>query len=178
MLGNTSPTPRLAQAQANVDFFKQRLLSVRAELQAERDNLPTSPEDIQDSITDIELDLDRLQRQINHTKNNGKRLKQEMDDWRQWYVAIAPINKTQAWETLNMELAWRRDAMHDCETMISKLETQKLSVMGTLEQRHRQFAAYFNHTPLEQEPRWQDAQADLKRAQARLNRLQGKLQVA
>ena len=176
-----SPISTVEQAKAKVAFFTRRLAELRTELEAERANVPASADVIQASIIDAERRLDWLQRQINQAKAKSKQLKQEIDEWRQWYGAIAPINKTQAWATLNMELSWRSQDIHNCETIISKLETEKLVTMSMVEKKHIQCSVFINGVydqPLEKDPRWLEAQAALNAAKTALNAAQSATKVA
>ena len=165
------PIDSAEQAQAKVDFFTRRLSELRFELEEERATLPTSLDEIQSSILDAERHLDSLQRKINQAKAQRKQRKQEIDEWKQWYGAIAPINKTQAWATLNMEISWRSQDIRDCEATIRRLETEKLVTMGMVEKKHMQFAAFANglyDRPIEQDPRWLEIQAALNTAKLAL----------
>ena len=160
------------QAQAQVVFLTRRLSELRIELEAERANVPASSDAIQSRIVEAERHLDQLQKQINQARSKSKQHKQEIEEWKQWYGAIAPINKTQAWATLNMEISWRSQEICTCKATISKLETEKLATMSRVEKMHSQWAAFTNglyDRPLEEDPRWLEIEASLNAAKVALN---------
>lgn len=162
-------------AQDNVVFFQQLLTELRVELESERSTLPDSVDVIQDSITETELTLEQVQASINKLKLKSKQRKQEIDEWKRWYGAIAPLNKMPEWETLTQEIMWRSQNISDCEAKISQLESKKLMLMGDLEKKWIQLAAFMNGVydlPLDEDPRLIEAQSTLKTAQESLQKTQ------
>ena len=160
-------------AQDNVVFFQQLLTELRVELESERSTLPDSVDVIQDRISETELTLEHVQAKINTLKSQSKQRKQEIAHWKRWYEAIAKINKTQEWETLTQEIIWRNQVIRNCEAKISQLESKKLTLMGDLEKKWIQLAAFMNGVydlPLDEDPRLIEAQAALKTAQDSLQK--------
>lgn len=178
MTQNNTPilTPDVVvSAQENVGFFKRLLSELNVELEAERSNLPDSVDVIQVSIAEAELNLEKVQAKINKEKGKSKQRKQEISEWKRWYEAIAQINKTKEWETLTQEITWRSQIISDCEVKISQLEAKKLMLMGDLEKKRIQLAAFVNgvyELPIDQDPRLIEAQVALETAQDALQNVQ------
>jgi hypothetical protein len=171
-----SSTHSVQEAQSNVVSATRLLAEVRSQIEAERVNPPASEEAIKTDILKAEMQVEKVQKKIDKEKQECKKRKTEIDEWKRWYHSIATLDKAQELDKLNVEIDWRGQSISEGESRISQFEAEKLVAIMELEKVKIQLAAFVNGVydqPIELDPRLLDAEEALQAAKDDLNAAKG-----
>ncbi|NEQ33061.1 MAG: hypothetical protein F6K04_19015 [Leptolyngbya sp. SIO4C5] len=172
---NQATNTNLEEALSKVALLNQLIPKLKQQLTAERENPPTSQEDMAAKIAKAQMELDKLEAKLTKAKQAVKKRKKEIDEWKSWYNSNPQINKSISRIKLEVEITWRSQEIAAHETVIATLEAAKLAARGELEKRKLQLKAFSEglyELSVEADPRLLKAKEALVAARAELQALQ------
>ena len=172
---NTSPRARRSgtaplsrrqrdlRARAREKHWRHQVKQLRGRLKEERRRGKPDRSDLEASAAAAEKKLARIAAATNEAKDQIKKRKRELSEWKQWYGNLAQIDKTSKKAALDREVAWRADEIQHLQTRIGGLEGESLNAMGELEQARIQLDALeagAYDRPLDDDPRLTHVQVE------------------
>lgn len=164
-----------AEAKARVKLLSSLLTKMRAQLKAERAEVPPSLADLNTNIAQAQTAITRIQADIEEGKLRAKKLKLEIDEWKLWYERLPESGKSLGWLKVKIEVDQRAAEIDAVGKQIDQLRLSERQARGELEfakQRLAAFEAGVHNLPLKEDPRWKSLQAAHAEAVTAFKKLQ------
>lgn len=149
----------------------QILNAVRVRLLEERQGGKPNKSQLNDKIAAKQGEIENIQSQIDKAKEQAKKRKREIDDWKQWFHSLPGTDRTEEQAKLDVEIGWRGTEIKDRQDEIGILETKKWAIKGELEALKQQLLALEEGVydrPIEEDPRFIHALAAYEEEMATL----------
>ncbi|MGB0524308.1 MAG: hypothetical protein ACPGJS_15165 [Flammeovirgaceae bacterium] len=146
-------------------LLNQVLKDTHQLVQEEREHGPGMAIKLEQELENARLHLDKVSKKLSKAKAQIKKRKREITEWKQWYNGLEQLDKTEELKQLESEIKWRAEEITQNEAQIAELNAEHIEAEGQHEQlqiRLQALKEVDQSAPIEEDPRLQDIQAEIK----------------
>ncbi len=158
---------KLKAAKEQSKLMRRVVRDLEARVKREHTEHPPDRSGVEQSIAAQQERIEAVRSKIRAAKDQAKRRKREIDEWKDWYARIPEIDKQEEWEKVRSEATWRGTEIGELEGRISALEGEKMAAITELEIAQEQLEALnagVYRGPWKHDPRIAAARAELEEA--------------